>query len=122
MYYVSIKIDTEMQRKGAEKRWLTGTPLQAVAENAELNSHSRQWFKKLLNLNFDNGSKSIGEMMQGKRFLEPFSGCGRFYDLYIKYRPKEILMVDINKHSIAHAKSHCPGIKAICNDVLSWSR
>jgi len=39
--YSSIQVNTEMQRKGAEKRWQSGTPLKAVTENAELNSHSR---------------------------------------------------------------------------------
>ena len=31
-------------------------------------------------------------------------------------------MVDLNKHAIAHAKDHCPGVQAICSDVVLWSR
>jgi len=31
-------------------------------------------------------------------------------------------MVDLNKHAIAHANDHCPKVKAICSDVVSWSR
>jgi len=61
-------------------------------------------------------------MITGTRFLETFSGCGRLFDLYSKWRPSEVVMVDVNRHAIAHAKTHCKGVKAICSDVLSWSR
>jgi len=61
-------------------------------------------------------------MVKGARFLETFSGCGRFYDLYRKKKPTEVVMVDLNKHAINHIKDHLPGVKAICNDVVSWCR
>jgi len=61
-------------------------------------------------------------MIKGKRLVETFSGCGRLFDIYSKYKPSEILMVDLNKFAIKHAIDHCKGIKAICKDVLSWSR
>ena len=65
---------------------------------------------------------TVGELITGKRFLEPFSGCGRLYDLYSKWRPSEVVMVDVNRHAIGHVKRHLPRVKPFCSDVLSWSR